>query len=263
MRIDYGVFGGATESSSNGGILKRMTAATVSVVIPALNEEAHVAEAVRSVREDAEVIVVDGGSTDATRRVAAEAGAAVMVTAPGRGLQLAAGARAAGGGWLVFLHADTRLEPGWADALRTLPAAIVGGAFRFALDPSRRAYSWLEAGVALRCRLFRLPYGDQGVFARRGAYDAVGGFQPLPLMEDVDFVRRLGRAGLLAFPAVRAFTSARRFERRGAAATSLRNLGLLALYAAGCDPGRLARLYAGDGARLTASNTSGSNTGLP
>jgi hypothetical protein len=134
----------------------------------------------------------------------------------------------------------------------------VGGAFRFALDPPRAAYRWLEAGVALRCRLFRLPDGDQGLFARRAAYDAVGGVQPLPLMEDVDLVRRLRRAGPLAFPRVRAFTSARRFERRGAAATSLGNLGLLALYSAGCDPARLARLYG-----LTASNAAGSNSGLP
>jgi rSAM/selenodomain-associated transferase 2 len=235
-----------------------MLPARVSVVIPALNEEELVAAAVRSVRDHAEVLVVDGGSADGTRAAAVAAGAEVVLTAPGRGAQMAAGARAARGEWLVFLHADTRLEPGWADALQALPAPVVGGAFRFALDPPRRSYRWLEAGVALRCRLFRLPYGDQGLFARRAAYEAIGGFRPLPLMEDVDFVRRLRRAGPLAFPGVRAFTSARRFERRGAAATSLGNLGLLALYAAGCDPGRLARLYS-----LTASNAAGSNSGLP
>jgi rSAM/selenodomain-associated transferase 2 len=220
-----------------------MAAAPVSVVIPALNEEDLVAAAVRSVRDDAEVIVVDGGSTDGTRAAAAAAGATVIVSARGRGLQLDAGARAARGDWLVFLHADTRLEPGWAAALHALPAAVVGGAFRFALEPARPAYRWLEAGVALRCRLLRLPYGDQGLFARRVVYEAVGGFRPMPLMEDVDFVRRLRRTGPLAFPAVRATTSARRFERHGLAATSLRNLGLLALHAAGCGPDRLLRLY--------------------
>lgn len=243
------------------------SAAAISVVIPALNEEDLVGSAVRSVRDDAEVIVVDGGSTDATRDAAMAAGGSVISCAPGRGVQLDAGARAARGEWLVFLHADTRLEPGWAAALQALPAAVVGGAFRFALDAPRAAYRWLEAGVALRCRLFRLPYGDQGLFARRTTYEAIGGFRPLPLMEDVDFVRRLGRAGPLAFPKVRAWTSARRFERRGAAATSLRNLGLLALYAAGWDPARLLRLY---GARaeavptgLTARKASGSNSGSP
>jgi rSAM/selenodomain-associated transferase 2 len=246
-----------------------MAAAALSVVIPALNEEELVAAAVRSVRDQAQVIVVDGGSTDATRVAAADAGAEVMVTAPGRGLQLEAGARAAHGEWLVFLHADTRLEPGWAAALRALPASVVGGAFRFALDPPRPAYRWLEAGVALRCRLFHLPYGDQGLFARRPVYEAMGGFRPMALMEDVDFVRRLGRAGPLAFLPLRAWTSARRFERRGAAATSLRNLGLLALYAAGCEPDHLLRLYgtrqapAFSAPSLTARKASGSNNGSP
>jgi rSAM/selenodomain-associated transferase 2 len=246
-----------------------MTPAPLSVVIPALNEEDLVVAAVLSVRDHAEVVVVDGGSTDGTRAAADAAGASVIVTARGRGLQLDAGARAAHGEWLVFLHADTRLEPGWAAALQALPVSVVGGAFRFALDPPRRAYRWLEAGVALRCRILRLPYGDQGLFARRAVYEAIGGFRPMALMEDVDFVRRLGRAGSLAFLPVRAWTSARRFERRGAAATSLRNLGLLALYAAGCGPDRLARLY---GARdapavsapsLTARKASGSNNGSP
>jgi rSAM/selenodomain-associated transferase 2 len=222
-----------------------MASGLLSVVIPALNEEGRVADAVRSVRDDAEVIVVDGGSTDGTRAAAAAAGATVMTSVCGRGAQLAAGGAAARGDWLVFLHADTRLQAGWAQALRALPPEVVGGAFRFALDPPRPAYRWLEAGVALRCRLFRLPYGDQGLFARRAAYSRVGGFRPLPLMEDVDFVRRLARAGRLAFPSVRAFTSARRFERRGVLATSLHNLRLLALYSAGRAPERLARLYGG------------------
>jgi rSAM/selenodomain-associated transferase 2 len=237
-----------------------MIAGSISVVIPALDEEGRVGASVRSVRDDAEVIVVDGGSADGTRVEAAAAGAIVIASERGRGAQLAAGARAAGGEWLVFLHADTRLEAGWAGALRSLPAAVVGGAFRFALDPPRRRYRWLEAGVALRCRLFRLPYGDQGLFARRTAYFAMGGFRPLPLMEDVDFARRLARAGPLAFPALRAFTSARRFERRGMLATSLRNLWLLALYSAGRSPARLARLYGSD---LTVPNAAGSNSRLP
>jgi rSAM/selenodomain-associated transferase 2 len=237
-----------------------MAGASLSIVIPALNEQDRVADAVRSVRDDAEVIVVDGGSTDGTRAEAAAAGATVIASERGRGAQLAAGARAARGEWLVFLHADTRLEEGWAEALRSLPGDVVGGAFRFALDPPRAAYRWLEAGVALRCRLFKLPYGDQGLFARRDVYARTGGFRPLPLMEDVDLARRLARSGRMAFPAVRAFTSARRFERRGVLVTSLRNLWLLALYLAGHAPSRLAKLY--DGRELTVPNTPGSNTGL-
>jgi len=220
-----------------------MVPPALSVVIPALDEERGIAASVRSVREDAEVIVVDGGSRDGTGEAAAAAGATVIVSARGRGVQLDAGAKAARGHWIVFLHADTRLERGWAAALRSLPDQVVGGAFRLALDPPRLAYRLIEASVALRCRWFRLPYGDQGLFARREVYGRIGGFRPFPLMEDVDFVMRLARAGPLAFPAVRAFTNARRWERHGMAATSLRNLWLLALYAAGRSPDRLARLY--------------------
>jgi rSAM/selenodomain-associated transferase 2 len=170
----------------------------------------------------------------------------VILSPRGRGLQLHRGARAAAGEWLVFLHADTRLERGWTDALRALPADILGGAFRLAVDSPRRAYRLVEAAVALRCRLFRLPFGDQGLFVRRPAYEAIGGFPPIPLMEDVAFARRLARAGRMAFPAVRAFTSARRWERHGVVGTTVRNLGLQALYAAGCPPERLAGLYRSD-----------------
>lgn len=218
----------------------------LSVVIPALNEEACLAAAVRSVRDQAEVLVVDGGSTDRTAEVARAEGARVIASPPGRGRQLDRGARAATGAWLVFLHADTRLEPGWASAVRGLPSQVVGGAFRFAVDSPRPGYRLIEAGVALRCRLFRLPFGDQGIFVRREVYEMIGGFPPFPLMEDLAFVRRLARTGPMAFPAVRASTSPRRWERGGLLATTLRNWRLQALYAAGWSPERLAHLY-GDG----------------
>jgi rSAM/selenodomain-associated transferase 2 len=217
----------------------------VSVIIPALDEEAQVAAAVRSVRDHAEVIVVDGGSADRTCEVAAAAGARVLRSPRGRGSQMDAGAREARGEWIVLLHADTWLDAGWADALRALPADVVGGAFRFAVDSPRPAYRVLERGVATRCRLFHLPYGDQGIFARRRTYEEVGGIPHLPLMEDVAFVRRLRRAGRLAFPAVRALTSPRRWERQGVAVTTLKNLSLVAWYALGASPERLARVYEG------------------
>lgn len=215
----------------------------ISVVIPTLDEEGLVAAAVMSVRADADVIVSDGGSSDGTVEAARAAGARVITADRGRGPQLAAGAAGATGRWLVFLHADTRLESGWAPALKQLGPEIVGGAFRFALDSPRPIYRWIEAGVALRCRLLDLPYGDQGIFARRGAYDLAGGFAAHPLMEDVAFVRRLRKTGRLAFPSVRAFTSPRRWERHSIASTSVRNWCLLALFTAGWPPERLARLY--------------------
>lgn len=217
----------------------------LSVIIPTLDEEDLVVRAVRSVRDRAEVIVVDGGSQDGTPRVAQAEGALVLTTASGRGRQLDAGAREARGDWLVFLHADTWLERGWAEALLALDPRAVGGAFRFAIDSTRRCYRLVEAGVALRCHILSLPFGDQGLFVRREVYGMVGGFPPFPLMEDVAFVRRLSRAGRLRFLRARAFTSPRRWERHGILASAVRNWWLLGLYAGGQPPERLARFYDG------------------
>jgi rSAM/selenodomain-associated transferase 2 len=216
---------------------------SVSVVIPALDEERHLAAAIQSVRADAEVIVVDGGSRDTTREIAAREGARVLQAPNGRGRQLDEGARAATGEWLVFLHADTTLESGWADAIGALSPDVAGGAFRLAVDSTRAGFRAVERGVRLRLRLFALPYGDQGIFARREVYARIGGIPHLPLMEDVAFVARLRGAGRLAFPPVRAFTSPRRWDRYGIVGTTLRNWSLLARYAAGQSPERLARRY--------------------
>ena len=217
---------------------------SVSVVIPTLDEASGVAAAVASVREDAhEVLVVDGGSSDDTIDRARRAGAQVLRAERGRGLQLAAGASAAGGAWLCFLHADTTLEPGWADAVRAQPPRVVGGAFRLAITAPGAGYRLVEEMVGWRCRLLRLPFGDQAIFARRLAYAACGGFAPLPLFEDVDLVRRLRRLGPLAFPPQRARTSARRWQRHGLLRTTLVNWGLLLAWQIGVPGSRLARIY--------------------
>lgn len=220
-----------------------MAKPTISVVIPALDEEGCIAPAIESVAGDAEVIVVDGHSRDRTRDVAGSLGARVLSRPASRGEQLAAGAQLATGSWLVFLHADTRLEPGWAGAIRALGGDVQAGAFRFAIDASGARYRVLEAVVALRCRLLGLPYGDQALFVRRDSYERVGGFAPWPLLEDVDLVRRLRRDGRLARLAPRAFTSARRWQRHGIVGTTARNLWILGLYAVGMSPARLARFY--------------------
>jgi rSAM/selenodomain-associated transferase 2 len=222
----------------------RKVSQRISVVIPALDEQEAIASALQSVATEAdELIVVDGGSHDETAVRALAAGARVLHRSGGRGPQLDCGAREARGDWLLFLHADTRLEPGWAAELRQVPQRFAGGAFRFAVDSSRRAFRVIEAGVRLRCAILQLPFGDQALFARREAYAACGGFPPLPLMEDVEFVRRLRRIGPLAFLRGHAATSARRWERRGLVRTSLGNLRLLSLYFAGRPPERLAAEY--------------------
>jgi rSAM/selenodomain-associated transferase 2 len=216
----------------------------ISVVVPTLDEERLLPATIESVRRDAaEVLVVDGGSTDRTRAVAAEAGARVLEAPRGRGAQLDHGARAARGDWVVFLHADTRLEDGWHDALLALGPAVVGGAFRFCLDTGRPGRRYTEWAVGLRCRLLGLPFGDQAIFCRRPAYAAAGGFPPEPLFEDLAFVRRLRRLGPTVLLASRAITSARRWESDGPLVTTLRNNALVLLFLAGVSPGRLAALY--------------------
>ncbi|MDB5412337.1 MAG: glycosyl transferase, group 2 family protein, partial [Rubritepida sp.] len=180
----------------------------------------------------------DLGSTDGTAQLGR------VVAAPrGRGAQLAAGARAAKGDWLLFLHADTRLGNGWVLAVAAAEPDRAAY-FRFALDDASPQARRLEAAVAWRCRWLALPYGDQGLLISRALYDAVGGYRAMPLMEDVDLVRRLGRARLVGLP-VRAVTSAERWRRDGWLARSARNIGILTLWFCGVSPERLVHLYRG------------------
>jgi rSAM/selenodomain-associated transferase 2 len=193
-----------------------------------------------------EVIVADGGSTDETVACAGSAGAPIIVAPRGRGSQLAAGAAAASGEWLLFLHADCHLEAGWESAVNAFvappEAARRAGYFDFVLDDDAPAARLLEHIVAWRCRVLALPYGDQGLLIARSLYEAVGGFAPLPLMEDVDFARRLGRPRLARIGA-HCIASARRYRRDGYLRRPLRNLLCLLLYFAGVPPARIVRLY--------------------
>ena len=221
----------------------------LSVVIPTLNAAQTLPETLAALGRSVlvgKVIVVDGGSTDASIALAEAAGARVVVAGRGRGTQLAAGAVAASGSWLLFLHADCRFEMGWETAvgafLAAPGAAGRAGYFEFALDDPARAARRLERLVAWRCRALALPYGDQGLLIARSLYDAVGGFAPLPLMEDVDLVRRLGRRRLVPIGA-RCFTSAQRYQRNGYIRRPLHNLLCLTLYLAGVPPHRIVRLY--------------------
>jgi rSAM/selenodomain-associated transferase 2 len=221
----------------------------LSVVIPTLNAAQTLPETLAALSRSVlvgKVIVVDGGSTDASIALAEAAGARVVVARRGRGTQLAAGAAATSGNWLLFLHADCRFEAGWETAVHAFLAApgAAGraGYFELALDDPARAARRLERLVAWRCRALALPYGDQGLLIARSLYDAVGGFARLPLMEDVDLVRRLGRRRLVPIGA-RCFTSAQRYQRDGYIRRPLRNLVCLTLYFAGVPPDRIVRLY--------------------
>ncbi|HEU0215607.1 MAG TPA: TIGR04283 family arsenosugar biosynthesis glycosyltransferase [Stellaceae bacterium] len=220
----------------------------LSIVIPVLDDAEGLAALlavlgrVPLVRE---IIVVDGGSSDGSTAVAAAAGAQVIVAPRGRGGQLAAGAAEAMGKWLLFLHADCRPLQGWEAAVRGFIDGGVGevaGYFALALDDPAPAARRLERFVAWRCRTLALPYGDQGLLVSQRLYDAVGGYRTLPLMEDVDLVRRLGRARLRPVGATM-LASARRYRRDGYRRRSLRNLCCLALYFAGVPPKAIARMY--------------------
>lgn len=217
----------------------------ISVVIPTLNEEGSITAAIQSCSDADEIVVVDGGSSDRTRALAEESGARVLETAPSRGLQMGEGAKVTRGDWIVFLHADTRLSPQACSCIRELDPAVRGGAFRLRFDSPRFAYRVLERVVRARTRSLRLPYGDQAIFCRREAYAAAGGMPALKVMEDVAFIRALGRTGRLVFPAIEAVTSPRRYEQRGPIRSSMRNLWLLARYFAGADTTDLARAYQG------------------
>jgi rSAM/selenodomain-associated transferase 2 len=221
----------------------------ISVVIPILNAAEELPKALATLAKLAlvgEIIVVDGGSRDDGVAIARQAGARVIEATRGRGTQLAAGALEATGVWLLFLHADCRFEAGGEDAVRafvTAPkAACCAGYFDLALDDDVPAARQLERLVRWRCRLLALPYGDQGLLIHRTLYDRIGGYRAIPLMEDVDIARRLGRKRLKPIGAT-ITASAKRYQRDGYWQRSLRNLICLSLYFAGVPPGRIAKLY--------------------
>lgn len=214
----------------------------LSVVIPTLNAGAHLGACLAALGQADEIVVVDGGSSDDSIAIAEAAGARLIRSERGRGIQLRAGAEAARGGWLLFLHSDTHLGPGWREAVAAHVTSGRHGAacFRFRLDDGAWQARIVERGVALRVRLMGLPYGDQGLLVSRALYERVGGFRPLVLMEDVDLVRRLGRIRTLDAEAV---TSAERWRRDGWFLRSAKNLFCLALYRRGVSPETIARLY--------------------
>lgn len=235
----------------------------LSVVIPALGEAASIGRTVSSVALAAayagiaaEVVVADaepgdGGSTlSALDRLdpAARsrlAGVRGLRAPQGRARQMNAGASVARGEILLFLHADTRLpETALATAARLVDNGARAGAFGLAIDSPRVSIRLIARAATLRARYLGLPYGDQGLFLRRDLFEGLGGFADLPLMEDVEFVRRLARNGVRPVVARESVvTSARRFERLGPLACTLRNWTLLSLYLLGAPPARLARFY--------------------
>jgi rSAM/selenodomain-associated transferase 2 len=227
----------------------------ISVIIPTLNAEQGLAACLTALVPAAmdglvkEVIISDGGSTDKTLAIADDAGARIIHSERGRGQQLRVGARDTKGDWLLFMHADTVPEQGWEGEVFRHIRLIESddqpdraAAFRFALDDDSLFAAYLSGAVALRCRVLRLPYGDQGLLISRKLYDEIGGFKPIALMEDVDIVRRLGRRRLKILR-TRTVTSAKRYRQEGYLKRMLRNAACLGFYYMRVPPHVLARIY--------------------
>jgi rSAM/selenodomain-associated transferase 2 len=215
----------------------------ISVVIPTLREADTIARAVTATRqtlEPFEVIVVDAGSDDGTREAAQSAGARVISTPGSRAVAMNAGARAARGDALLFLHADTTPPEGAGHAVREALRDADGGAFRIRYDDGRPI---LRALGNLRLRWLGPVYGDQAIFVTRAAFELVGGYRPMPIMEDYDFVLRLRHAGSFVLLPLYVETAARRHRGHGTLPTLARMWTIQALYRVGVNPERLARMY--------------------
>jgi rSAM/selenodomain-associated transferase 2/rSAM/selenodomain-associated transferase 1 len=225
-----------------------MASYELSIVIPVLNDTEPLGRLLTSIRPDpqVEIVVVNGGEPDdRLTAICQRPDVRLLASAQGRGCQMNVGASAAAGRWMVFLHADTRLPPQWSDEIRRAGADpdVVGGSFRFRLDSAAWQARLIERAVERRVRRLDLAYGDQALFVRRDVFNAIGGYRGWPLMEDVDFVRRLRQAGKLYHSAKPVLTSARRWERDGWWRRSAKNVMLQALFFAGVAPERLAKWY--------------------
>lgn len=227
----------------------------ISVIIPTLNSELDLPRTLSALIPAAvegivkEVLIVDGGSQDFTLNIADNSGAKIINCERGRGKQLKAGAQNALYPWLLFLHADTELMLGWErivmefiERIEHNNSKLQAASFRFKLSDVGLRPKLLEALVSIRCRLLKLPYGDQGLLIPRILYNEVKGYSCLPIMEDVDLVSRVGRKRICILP-VEARTSARRYQNEGYFKRILRNQLCLLLYLIGVKAELIARIY--------------------
>jgi rSAM/selenodomain-associated transferase 2 len=213
-----------------------------------LNEAAAIASTLGALRRgapDAEILVVDGGSIDASVAQAQPFCDAVIVASRGRARQMNVGAHASHGNALAFVHADTVVPPTFAADIASAlsDSAIVGGRFDVKLDDDALPYRIIGAMISLRSRISRTGTGDQAIFVRRAVFDRLGGFPELELCEDLEFSRRMKRAGRVACLRARVTTSARRWNRDGVLRTVLRMWLIRAMYLLGVPPARLKRMY--------------------
>ncbi|HYW20663.1 MAG TPA: TIGR04283 family arsenosugar biosynthesis glycosyltransferase [Nodularia sp. (in: cyanobacteria)] len=219
----------------------------ISIIIPTFNEAANIQAAIASTQPstNVELIVVDGGSKDDTVSIAQSLGVKVISSVPGRAAQMNAGAMAATGDILLFLHADTRLPSGFDDMIRTAlqQPKTIAGAFALEINASDWTLRWVEKGVNWRSHFWQMPYGDQAIFLTTEIFQKIGSFPDLPIMEDFELMRRLKRTGKISIIPVPVITSARRWLQKGVFHTTLLNQIVITAYFLGVSPQRIRRWY--------------------
>ena len=219
----------------------------LSIIIPTINEEANIGATLKSIgrARNVEVIVADGGSEDKTGVIASELGAKVVVCEKGRAKQMNYGASFANGALLLFLHADTLVPKGFDKNLRQIlqKPGTAAGAFRLRIASPGFAFRTLENFVNLRSRFFQMPYGDQGLFIKTSTFEELGGFPPLPIMEDFVFVRQLRTRGRIVISISSVVTSARRWKKLGILKTTFINQLIITAFHLGISRSQLAEWY--------------------
>ncbi|MBI5099995.1 MAG: TIGR04283 family arsenosugar biosynthesis glycosyltransferase [Nitrospirae bacterium] len=224
-----------------------MNAKKISIIIITLNEEELIGGLLLSLRdvEDIEIIVSDGGSIDRTGRVASKYTDKVIRGERGRGKQLNAGAALATGDILWFLHVDSTPPDNFKyHILNTLEKpGVAGGAFTLEIDSDLSSLKFISRVVELRSMISRIPYGDQGIFVKRDVFEKINGFENIPLMEDIDFGRRLKKEGRIEILNQKIKTCARAWERDGVMRTTLRNWVYVTLFFMGYSPQKLYERY--------------------
>ncbi|GFE69700.1 TIGR04283 family arsenosugar biosynthesis glycosyltransferase [Chroococcus sp. FPU101] len=221
---------------------------SLSVIIPVFNEAEQIEATVLPLLKnlDIEIIIVDGGSTDQTIEIAQTLGLKVIVSPEkGRAHQMNYGARVATGEIFLFLHADTRLSQGYQKVIEqtlSLPR-VIAGAFELAIDGDENSLRWLEKMVNLRSRLLSLPYGDQGIFLKASVFYEMGGFAPIPIMEDFELIQRLKKKGKIWIVPQSILTSGRRWQKLGVWQTTLINQLIILGYYLGIPLHQLEHLY--------------------